>query len=62
MDGHSYEAAMIIEWLRDNQTSPITNQLMHSKLLVRPAALVPSRASRPTALAALNPPMAIVPG
>lgn len=53
---------MIIEWLRDNQTSPITNQLMHSKLLVRPAALVPSRASRPTALAALNPPMAIVPG
>eukprot|EP01052_Picozoa_sp_SAG31_P035946 SAG31_NODE_4411_length_3255_cov_1.311787_2_plen_350_part_00 len=39
MDGHSYEAAMIVHWLRDNQTSPITNQVMPSKLLVRNLSL-----------------------
>ena len=39
MDGHSYEFAVIEEWFREHQSSPVTNQQLTSKLLVRNVAL-----------------------
>ncbi|OQR99590.1 hypothetical protein ACHHYP_05546 [Achlya hypogyna] len=39
MDGHSYERAAIAEWLREHLTSPATNQLLPSTLLLPNHAL-----------------------
>lgn len=33
-DGHTYERWAITEWLEDHDTSPVTNELLSSKLLV----------------------------
>lgn len=34
VDGHSYEKSQIVEWLRDNDTSPVTGQALKSKKLI----------------------------
>jgi|EP01046_Picozoa_sp_COSAG06_P020990 hypothetical protein len=39
MDGHSYESAVISEWLREHQTSPVNGDRLASKVLVRNVAL-----------------------
>ena len=39
MDGHSYESGVIGEWLRTHHTSPVTNERLASKVLVRNIAL-----------------------
>ena len=39
MDGHSYESQVIAEWLRTHHTSPVTNERLASKVLVRNIAL-----------------------
>ncbi|KAJ1489449.1 hypothetical protein T484DRAFT_1599496, partial [Baffinella frigidus] len=39
MDGHSYERSAINDWLRQRQTSPKTNELLPSKMLLPNHAL-----------------------
>lgn len=39
MDGHSYESAVISEWLREHHTSPVNGDRLTSKVLVRNVAL-----------------------
>jgi hypothetical protein len=39
MDGHSYESAVISEWLRTHHTSPVNGNRLASKVLVRNIAL-----------------------
>lgn len=39
MDGHSYEANVISEWLRTHHTSPVNGDRLASKVLVRNVAL-----------------------
>ena len=39
MDGHSYEANVISEWLRTHHTSPVNGNRLASKVLVRNVAL-----------------------
>eukprot|EP01050_Picozoa_sp_SAG11_P055094 SAG11_NODE_33476_length_277_cov_0.584270_1_plen_92_part_11 len=44
LDGHSYECAAIRHWFREHRTSPVTNERLHSTLLVRNFALRNARA------------------
>lgn len=39
MDGHSYESAVISEWLRTHDTSPVNGNRLASKALIRNVAL-----------------------
>lgn len=38
-DGHTYERSDIEEWLKNNDTSPMTNERMEHKLLIPNLAL-----------------------
>ena len=50
-DGHAYERAAIEQWLRDNETSPLTGQTLQNKVVI-PCVALRSAIRRELALAA----------